>query len=181
YRLAHLGVQPSRIIGDLDSMADPAAWRAAGVAVDAVAEQDTTDFEKCLYRTEAPLYLAVGFTGVRVDHTLAVLNTLVRRADKRVILVAEREVIFPLPPGRRLRLEMAPGDTVSIFPLAPLRCAPSQGLTWPLDGLVFAPGQRIGTSNRALGGPMEIGFEDPGALVFLPHDCLPALIEATAP
>ena len=56
--------------------------RAAGAAVHAVGEQETTDLEKCLYSVEAPLFLGVGFLGGRVDHQLAAMNALVKYAGR---------------------------------------------------------------------------------------------------
>jgi thiamine pyrophosphokinase len=53
------------------------------VPVHHLPEQDTTDFEKCLYSVAAPLLLGVGFLGGRADHHLAAMNVLVRYADRR--------------------------------------------------------------------------------------------------
>ncbi|MEL6335823.1 MAG: thiamine diphosphokinase [Pseudomonadota bacterium] len=168
-RLAALGATPRLIVGDLDSIADPASWRAAGVEVRHLAEQDTTDFEKCLYSTAAPAYLGVGFTGRRLDHTLAVLNTLFARRHQRVVLIGEEEIVFHLGAGQRLALTVAAGETVSLFPLAPVRCRPSAGLVWPLDGLTLAPGRQVGTSNRAIGGDLVVEVENDGTIVMLPR------------
>lgn len=175
--LGALGVVPDAVIGDLDSLDDPDAWRARGVTVHRLPEQDTTDFEKCLYATAAPLYLAVGFTGRRLDHTLAVLHSMLARPDKRVVLVGEDEVTMLAPAGWRLRFDLAPGAAFSAFPLLPVRCAPSTGLEWPLDGLVMAPGRMIGTSNRAT-GPVAVRFEDPGMVLLLPPEALDDAVAA---
>ena len=48
------GVVPELVIGDLDSVADAEAWRSRSRVI-AIAEQDTTDFEKCLYSVTAPV------------------------------------------------------------------------------------------------------------------------------
>lgn len=176
-RLLALDARPDAVIGDLDSLDDAGGWAARGVAVHRLDEQDTTDFEKCLYATRAPLYLAVGFTGRRLDHGLAVLNAMARRPDKRVILVGESEIVLAAPAGRRLDLALAPGATVSVFPMAEVACAPSRGLEWPLDELVLAPSGRIGTSNRAT-GPVSLAFEGPGAMLLLPPEALDEAIAA---
>ncbi|MEM6487163.1 MAG: thiamine diphosphokinase [Pseudomonadota bacterium] len=180
-RLAALGEAPALVLGDLDSVADPEGWRARGVRVERLAEQDTTDFEKCLYATEAPLYLGVGFIGRRLDHSLAVLNALVTRAGghgaaKRVVLLTEHEVIFAARPGRRYAFALAAGETVSVFPLAPVGALASTGLVWPLHALTLAPagvqGGVIGTSNRATGETVTLGFDRAGALLLLPRAAL---------
>ena len=158
-RLAEMRLTPRAVIGDMDSLADPAHWRASPAAFIHLAEQETTDFEKCLYATEAPLYLGVGFTGRRVDHTLAVFHALLRYPSKRIVLIGEHEVSALAPPGATLRLTLRPGARVSIYPLLPLTATRSRGLVWPIDGLEMAPGRRIGTSNEASQPVVEIAFD----------------------
>lgn len=174
-RLAAMGLRAAAAIGDMDSIGP--RGRAAVERVVALAEQDTTDFEKCLYATEAPFYLAVGFTGARIDHTLAVLHAVLARPDKQVVLIGEAEVMAFAPHGRAIRLVLPAGARVSVFPLLPVR-GTSEGLRWPLDGLALAPGERIGTSNQAAGGPVSLRFEGQGALVMLERATLPVLVAA---
>lgn len=177
-RLAAMRLAPQAVIGDMDSLAEPDHWRAGPAPFIHLAEQDSTDFEKCLYATEAPLYLAVGFTGRRIDHTLALFHALLRYPEKRVIIVGEHEVGALAPPGAKLRLAVTPGARVSIYPLLPVTATHSRGLVWPVDGLALAPGHRIGTSNEASQPLIEIAFDGPGALVMLETDALGALVGA---
>jgi len=167
------GARVVAAIGDLDSVRDPEGLRARGVAVHELAEQDTTDLEKCLYSVAAPLTLGVGFLGGRVDHHLAALNALARAAPRPVILLGAEDLVFACP--RTLALDLAPGARVSFFPLAPVTGLVSEGLRWPVKGLAFAPGGRIGTSNAATGGRMRAGFDGPGMLAILPLDQLEAV------
>ncbi len=177
-RLVEMRLHPRAVIGDMDSIADPERWRAGPSAFVHLAEQDTTDFEKCLYATEAPLYLAVGFTGRRIDHTLAVFHTLLRYPQKRVVVVGEHEVSALAPPGATLRLAVTPGTRVSIYPLLSVTATHSRGLAWPIDGLALAPGQKIGTSNEASQPVVEVAFDGPGALVMLEREALGSLAGA---
>ena len=163
-RLAELGLSPEAAIGDMDSIRDHG--RDAARELIGIDEQHTTDFEKCLYSTEAPLYLAVGFTGERLDHTLAALHVLLARPAKRVVMIGEREAMALAPPGREIGIELAEGAPVSIFPLRPVRGV-SRGLRWPIDGIDLGAGERIATSNRATGGPVSLRFEGPGGLVMV--------------
>ena len=117
-------------------------------------EQDTTDFEKCLYSVDAPYFLAVGFLGRRFDHSLAATHILWRRRTQRVILVSEEEIVFLLP--RHWRIEVPTASRVSLFPLRPIYVERSQGLRWPLDGLQLEIGQQIGTSNESAAPTVEI-------------------------
>lgn len=177
-RLAEMRLDPHAVIGDMDSIADPDRWRAGPVPFVHLAEQDSTDFEKCLYATEAPLYLAVGFTGRRVDHTLAAFHALLTYMRKRIVLVGEDEVCALAPGGMALRLAVTPGSRVSVYPLLPVTATRSRGLTWPIEGLAMAPGRRIGTSNEASQPVIEMEFDGPGALVMVERAALGALVGA---
>ncbi len=159
------GVTPDAVIGDMDSVADAEGLSRAGARLLRIAEQDTTDLEKCLYATDAPFYVGVGFTGLRFDHTLAALHALMRRPAKRAVLLGPLDAVFMAPPRWRAALE--PGARVSFFPLAPLRGLGSAGLEWPLAGLDFAPGLRIGTSNRATAADVSADFDGPGMAAIL--------------
>jgi len=177
-RLAEFRLEPHAVIGDMDSVADAARWRAGPGHFVHLAEQDSTDFEKCLYATEAPFYVAVGFTGRRVDHMLAVFHAMLRHGGKRVVLLGEHEASLLAPAGVTLRLAVTPGARVSIYPLLPVTAIHSRGLEWPVDGLALAPGQRIGTSNAATQPLIELAFDGPGALVMLEPEALGALVGA---
>lgn len=176
-RLAAMGLTPAAVIGDMDSLSP--VGRAAARRLVALDEQETTDFEKCLYATEAPLYLAAGFTGIRLDHTLAALHALMARPAKRVVILGEAEAMALAPAGRELRFELAAGARVSVYPLGPVS-GRSTGLRWPLDGQRLAPGERIGTSNEALGGLVTLHFDARGALVILERPALPLLARQIA-
>lgn len=165
---------PSAVIGDFDSISPQVLAQIPPDRLCRVTEQDSTDFEKALRAIRAPLVLAVGFLGGRVDHQLAVLNALVRDIGPPCILLGAQEVIFHLP--ARIVLPLQAGETVSLFPLREVR-AESVGLEWPLQGLVMRPGGQIGTSNRAL-GPVTLTVDGPGLLGLVPRHHLPALIRA---
>ena len=164
------------IIGDMDSVTALEEWRRLpDCRVAPIAEQDTTDLEKCLYSVAAPLYLGVGFLGRRFDHTLAATHALLRYADRQAILIGETDLIFMSP--LRLSLRLAPGARVSIYPVGPTTGVASTGLEWPIDGLDFAPGHRIGASNRAAAERVSVAFDRPGAAIILHRDRLDAAIE----
>ncbi len=171
-----LGHAPTAIIGDLDSLSSRENWHNSGASVHRVSEQTSTDFEKCLYSTDAPLTLGVGFTGGRLDHQLAVLSDLVRYRDRAIMLLADEDIIFHSP--LRLSIELPTGSRFSIFPMGEVRGVRSHGLLWSVSGLDLSPGGRIGTSNRVSSGTVEVGFDRPGALIVLPREALPNAIQA---
>lgn len=161
------GRAPDAVIGDGDSLADPEAWRARlGDRFLRLSGQDDTDFEKCLSHVKAPFFVAVGFLGGRIDHELAVLSAMI--ADRRPILaIGEDDVLAPVP--AEIAFDAAPGDRISIFPLRETTVLRAVGLRWPAAGLTLAPGARIGTSNEATGGLVELAFAQPGALLIAPR------------
>ena len=177
-RLAEWRLAPAGIIGDMDSIAEPERWRQGPTRFVHLDEQQTTDFEKCLYATAAPFYIGVGFTGARVDHLLAVLHAMLARPEKTVVLLGEAEAMALVPPGRVLGMGVEPGARVSIYPLRPVTGTHSRGLLWPVEGLAMAPGAQIGTSNVATGNRFEIGFDEPGALLMVEGRYLPDLVSA---
>jgi thiamine pyrophosphokinase len=163
------------VIGDMDSLADPVALRAAGAALHPILEQDSTDLEKCLRSIEAPLIIGLGFLGGRIDHHLAAMNALVKHPGP-VVLVGGDDLCFVCPP--ELSLDLAPGTRVSLFPMGPVQGG-SEGLRWPVHGIVFGPDARIGTSNVAL-GPVRLAFDAPRMLVILPETQLGQVAERLA-
>ena len=171
------GLVPAAIIGDLDSLRDRAAWTAATEIIH-IHEQVTTDFQKTLYSTSAPVTLALGMTGRRMDHSLAAMSALLQFApERRVLLVDEMDVCLALvgPFG----FEARAGERVSIHPLVPIKFIHSSGLLYPMDGLLLAPGGLLGTSNAALGGHVEIvPADDTPWLLILGKERLWDLIDA---
>jgi thiamine pyrophosphokinase len=158
------------VIGDIDSLDAPERLAAAGVPIHRLPEQETTDLEKCLYATEAPLYLGVGFLEGRIDHHLAAMNALCKHQGKRVALIGSQDLCFLCPPT--LELDLAAGTRVSLFPMAPAMGAVSEGLRWSVEGLELSPAGRIGTSNEALGGRVRVAFDAPSVIAILPRPLL---------
>lgn len=167
------GHRPEAVVGDFDSLSQSARSILGAGRLFPIPEQATTDFDKALRSVLAPFTLALGFTGARIDHGLAVFNSLVRHADRRCLVLGPRDVVFHAPP--RLTLGLRPGDRLSLFPMAPLR-GESSGLEWPLKGIDFAPHGMIGTSNRVTAPHVTLEFDGPGMLVILPRARLDAAL-----
>jgi thiamine pyrophosphokinase len=161
---------PEIVIGDMDSV--PNDTRLEG-RIHQIAEQDSTDFDKALRSVSAPLVLALGFTGRRLDHGLAVMTSLARAPQSACIVVGEESIVFLCPP--LLDMDLPRDSVFSLFPMAQLS-ATSQGLKYPLNGLTFAPDAQIGTSN-AVTGPVRVVPSDPKMLVILPRAALAQVIK----
>ncbi|HEY8578126.1 MAG TPA: thiamine diphosphokinase [Devosia sp.] len=152
------GLVPAAIIGDLDSLEDRAGWEQRTRVIH-IPEQITTDFQKALYSTQAPVTLALGMTGKRLDHTLAALSAVLQYAPKRKLLLVD-EVDVALAVIGPIRFDAGLRERVSIHPLLPIRFRSSTGLFYPMDGHTLAPGGLIGTSNEGTGGLVEVVPED---------------------
>lgn len=172
------GHDPVAVIGDLDSLKPKDRARIPADRLFLIREQETIDFDKALRHFAAPLVLAIGFLGGRVDLQLAAFNTLLRHKERRVVLLGENEIVFHAPPVVELALQG--GEIVSLFPMRPLSGARSVGLEWPIDGLHMAPDGRVGISNRAL-GPVRIEPGGDGLLAVLPRAALAAVMLALVP
>ncbi|MEM7469864.1 MAG: thiamine diphosphokinase [Pseudomonadota bacterium] len=168
------GVVPDAVIGDTDSLSEAAERAIAPAQRHHIAEQDSTDFDKCLRSIDAPAILAVGFTGGRLDHQLAACASLVRFPEKRVFMISEEDVCFLCP--RDLTLELPFGTRFSLFPMGEAR-GTSVGLAYPIDGLVLSPSGQVGTSNEVT-GPVRLQLETHNVLAIVPRACLEVLLDA---
>lgn len=180
--IAAAGLHPAAIIGDLDSLVDRAAWEERTLVLH-VPEQITTDFEKAIYRTTAPVTIALGMTGKRFDHTMAALHVIARYArGRRIILVDEDDIAMGISGGFRFDAEA--DERVSMHPLEPVRFAHTEGLVYPLDGLTLEAGVLTGVSNAATGGAVVVepaAGEDGVWLLILDKGRLWDLVTASCP
>lgn len=171
-RALAFGVTPDAVIGDFDSFAPDA--RIAPAKLHRIAEQDSTDFEKCLARIDAPRVLALGFLGARIDHGLAVLSALAKSPPGWCVLISPHDIAVHCP--HQMALDLAPGTRVSLFPMTGV-AGRSTGLNWPIDGLAFHPMGQIGTSNLST-GPVTLEVSGDGMLLILPPNALGPLLAA---
>lgn len=177
---AHLAraaeVLPAAVVGDFDSLSAEDRAHFAPETLWQNDDQDTTDFQKCLAVSEAPVVLAVGMLGGRLDHQLAAISAILRE-PRPVFLIGAGEVTCNLPMS--FTMPLPPWTAVSLYPMRPTRVT-ARGLVWPLSGTTMAPDGLIGTSNRMLGDTLEVDTDGPGVLLTVPEAHLGALITAFA-
>ena len=169
-RAHELGVTVDHIIGDMDSVDIEVLGR---IPEHLIAEQMSTDLDKCLYATEAPYYLGVGFTGGLIDHHLAACHSLIT-TDKKLILLGAEDICFRAPLDFQLDLPL--GTRVSLFPMGEVT-GRSTGLRWPIEGLEFSPVRKIGTSNETVAETINLGFDCPQMLIILPARYLETVVK----
>jgi len=172
--LAHNGQRSELIIGDLDSVKEDVRNGQGEDELIHILEQDSTDFDKSLAAISAPLVLAYGFLGGRVDHQLANLSSLVRAHEKAVILVGEHDACAHIPDA--ISLDLPVGTRLSLYPMREVR-GHATGLRYPIEGLTFSPAAQIGTSNEANAPNVRLSFDSHGMLLILPRAQLDALID----
>ena len=168
------GITPRAVIGDLDSLSAASLDQIPKANLHEIHEQDSTDFDKCMRNLKAPLIVAVGFFGGRMDHYLAALNTLIRHPLQRCVLLGADELIFLAPPS--LHINLPANCRLSLFPMGAVEGV-SDGLKWPLNGLNFAPDGQVSTSNQT-SGPVHLSFTAPKMLTILPADKFDLVVAA---
>ena len=144
--------QIERIIGDGDSV--PASLFSK-LEVDT--DPNLNDLQKVLSRINsdhtADCIIGLGVLGQRWDHSLTNLNELPKHPNLR--LVHEQQILS----GHVNDCQIAhcpAGSDCGVHPLTPCHFEFSEGLEYPLDRLDLAPLGRMGSSNKAIGGPIRI-------------------------
>lgn len=175
------GLDIVAVIGDMDS-ASADVRDSLGQDTDwvEVSEQETTDLEKLLMRLKYHSVLGFGFLDRRFDHALAALSVLVRYAPSHnIILVGGDDVLHVT--NRSVHLKIPSGSRLSVWPLSEVCFESSQGLVWPVDGMVMHPEGQVGTSNRTCQDRVSLipsRASDGYFAVMAAHQHLPAFIDA---
>jgi thiamine pyrophosphokinase len=95
----------------------------------------------------------IGGGGGRLDHLVGILS-LFDRDPAPASWVTDSAILQNVT--EQVTITGSAGDVVSVFPLGCEECrATSDGLRWPLDGLVWKRGD-IGVSNEMVGGSASI-------------------------
>jgi thiamine pyrophosphokinase len=153
-----LGLAPSVVVGDLDSVTPAALRRAVEAGVPVVAhpaDKDATDTELALQLAVAHGHdhiVVVSGGGGRLDHALGALLALAH-VDLAPTSVLEAWIgparVRVLHGPASATVTAQPGATVSLVPLAgPARAVRTTGLRWALDGEDLTAGSTRGLSNE---------------------------------
>lgn len=169
---------PDAIVGDMDSLPESVRERYSDL-IHAESEQETNDLSKALRHilsnfAEVSEIHILGFSGKREDHTLGNLSLLMEYArqygldglsEKSLDAVSDYSTAFAIRDS--CTLAVGEGRSISIFsPDNTLRIS-SEGLHWPLDGVVFDNWWKA-TLNRADYDTVKLSFSHPSvALVIL--------------
>jgi thiamine pyrophosphokinase len=153
-----LGLSPSVVIGDLDSLAseDRQLLEARAVEIQRYPrEKDQTDLELVLdYALQSRQHeiLVMGGLGGRLDQTLANISLLSNSRYSSINLRMDDGVEEAFFIRDRSEISGKPGDIVSLIPWGgDVTGISTQGLRWALDNSTLLPGSTRGISNELLG------------------------------
>lgn len=171
----HLGLHPSVIVGDLDSLSAEARAELTEQGVrllDHPARKNETDTELALrYALEqgADEIVLLGATGSRLDHTLANVLLLAMPLLDGVpasIVSADTE-IWLIRGGEELAIEGKAGDIVTLLPLGQDALGvTTAGLEWALENDTLQFGPARGVSNVLIAETARVALRE-GLLVAL--------------
>jgi thiamine pyrophosphokinase len=156
--LLALGLRPSVLIGDLDSLtaADRRRLETAGVRLlRHPRDKDEVDLELALRYAVAAGHrsiLVVAALGGRLDQTLGNLSLLADPALEGLNLRVDDGVEEAFFVRSRGEVHGRAGEIVSLLPWgAPVAGVTTDGLRWPLRGETLLPHKTRGVSNELLG------------------------------
>jgi len=169
-----LGLTPSVVIGDLDSLLDDERHKldAAGTEIYHYSrDKNETDFELALhYAVEAGYrkILIVAALGNRLDQTLGNLALLTDPSLVGLDVQVDDGVEQAFFISKHARVEGNPGDLVSLIPWGgEVTGVVTDGLRWPLRGESLYSYKTRGISNELIGETASISLES--GLLLLVH------------
>jgi thiamine pyrophosphokinase len=171
------GLQPSVLVGDLDSVtAAGLEWAAAHATIERhPADKGATDTELAL-RCAAALHprriVLVSGHGDRLDHTIATLGALGDDALGGVAVVdgwLGTDAVSIAVPSRPVAIDRPEGTTFSVLALrGPCRGVTLRGARWPLTDAVLPPVSGLGVSNQVAESPCHLDVAAGVATVIIP-------------
>ncbi len=151
------GIEPTAVVGDLDSLTDEMRLRYAD-RLHRVDEQETNDLSKAVRFAHTEGYrrlLILGATGLREDHTIGNISLLMDYAPMfhRVEMRSDYGRFIPLL--RTTTLPCSPGQQISIFSMTPSGVITTEGLRWSISRRRLTAWWQ-GTLNEALGSEFTL-------------------------
>jgi thiamine pyrophosphokinase len=166
-KIAAQGLTPNYIVGDMDSITPRHAAQYARILYPS-AEQETNDLTKAVRFCRmhgVKNVCIVGATGERDDHSIGNIALLADYAAllNNVEMLTNYGRFTPLRTSSTL--ESHAGQQVSVFCVTPHLRIDSEGLKYPLRGVVFDACWK-GTLNEALDNRFRLIFEKGTVIVF---------------
>ena len=169
-----LGLKPSVLVGDFDSMNLP-TLPADTQIVTLPVEKDVTDTAQALrigYDAGYREFLLLGCTGGRLDHFQAALTDAVAYVQKgcSVVLADEKNEIYPLAPGDYL-FSAREGEKVSFFAFGEeVTGLFATEMHYDVADMTLQPTCSLCVSNVALEDSFCVSFRSGTLLMYLSKD-----------
>jgi thiamine pyrophosphokinase len=157
--LARLGLRPTAVIGDLDSMSDETrSWLGEDCLIQKI-DQDRTDLEKAIEYAFDELGVqsmtVLAALGGRTDHDLANLGLLARLAmGDRLIFESQDQRVLAV--AGEANLAATPGETWSFWTFDPSVRVDIEGVRWPVTDAALDAGRSPSISNQAVSDEIRI-------------------------
>lgn len=168
-KLKHCGIEPSKIIGDLDSFYESSEAQDFSVGkIIHIPDQESNDFEKILnYCLNAELnnILVIGFHGGDLEHTLNNWSVLARYA-KLLNLCVYDETRYCIPMQQGFSITLKKDEIISLVPQPRARVNTS-GLKWELDNEVLELGMREGARNKVVHERVSVDISEGELMLFI--------------
>jgi len=165
--LLDFGLEPSLIIGDLDSVSKTIKQKYQNI-VNQVKEQNTNDLTKAVnwcVENNILEFDILGATGKREDHSIANISLLSQYMNKANVRIVSDYGVF-IPIKKTTSFNSYIGQQVSIFAMTPNSKITSIGLKYPLENTKLE-NWWSGTLNEALSNKFSLEFNDGSYIVYL--------------
>ncbi|WP_321370948.1 thiamine diphosphokinase [uncultured Draconibacterium sp.] len=165
-KLIAYGMEPTFIVGDLDSVSEKTKTTFANRIV-INTDQETNDQTKAVefvLNRGAKSVIILGATGKREDHTIGNISLLLDYAEKLEVLSISNSGIFR-PVLQSQTLPSFKGQQVSIFSLGNPAAITSKNLKYPLKNTTLNSWW-MGTLNECLDESFSLEFEKGKLIVF---------------
>ena len=151
------GLEPTAIVGDLDSIAQE-MLRLYANRIHTVEDQEINDLTKAVRFAHTTGYrklLILGATGLREDHTLGNISLLMDYAPlfEQVEMLSDYGHLIPVQ--QTTTLPSTPGQQISIFSMYPCGEITTEGLRWPITRRRLTAWWQ-GSLNEALGNEFTL-------------------------
>ena len=151
------GLEPTAIVGDLDSIAQE-MLRLYADRIHTVEDQEINDLTKAVRFAHTTGYrklLILGATGLREDQTLGNISLLMDYAPlfEQVEMLSDYGHLIPVQ--QTTTLPSTPGQQISIFSMYPCGEITTEGLRWPITRRRLTAWWQ-GSLNEALGNEFTL-------------------------
>lgn len=169
--LARLGLRPTAVVGDLDSISpETRAWLGEDSVIDRP-DENRTDLDKALEYAFNELEIrnltVLAALGGRTDHDLGNLGLLARMAlGERLIFEAADETVLAVT--AEISLVAKPGEIWSFWTFDPTVRVTVEGVRWPMRDADIAASNRPSISNEAVSDHVRITATG-GSVIVMRH------------